>query len=473
MGASSLIEQVRCQLGVVGGAVRCDGAVAVTEACSLRQMLESRITDPRCRRGIRYRLASLLSVLIAGVACGYDSVLAIANAAAGWDQDVLAAHGVRINPVTGAYEAPSASTLTRLPACLDADELEAALSEWVACWALDPTTPARIARGGQQVRADQGTTNGAGGNRRRKPTAAAALARVNEAGHRQAAPGHPWLDPAVIVDSAHRPVRVALAVDGKERKLAKAGAKTKVHLLGALVHHLGALIGQDRVAKTEKTNEIKHFVPLLEPLPLTDVLITADAIHTQRTHARWLVEDNNAHYLLPVLGNQPGLYERVNALPWTDVPITAATVDVARGRIETRTIRLLSAPPDLDFPHARQIVLIERYVTIKKNRQWVNRNCEAVLYLTDLAHDQTSPADLLAHIRGHWGIEQLHWLRDVIWNEDKSTIRTGNAPQVMSTLTNLVITLFRLQGVTKIKAGTRLNAQKPHRPLQLLAFRPG
>ncbi len=146
---------------------------------------------------------------------------------------------------------------------------------------------------------------------------------------------------------------------------------------------------------------------------------------------------------------------------------------MARGRIETRTLRVLPAPPDLDFPHARQAVLIERYVTIKKNGQWVNRTCEAVLYLTDLTFDQTSPADLLAHIRGHWGIEQLHWLRDVIWNEDKSTIRTGNAPQVMSALTNLVITLFRLQGVTKIKAGGRRNAQKPHQPLQLLALRPG
>ncbi|MCA1675838.1 MAG: ISAs1 family transposase, partial [Actinobacteria bacterium] len=317
----------------------------------------------------------------------------------------------------------------------------------MARWALDPTTPARIARRDEQLRAGQGTTNRGGTKRKRKQTAAAAWARVNEAGHRQPAPDHPWLDPRVIVDSAHRPARVALAVDGKERKLAKAGAKTKVHLLGALVHHLGALIGQDRVAKTEKTNEITHFVPLLEPLPLTDVLVTADAIQTQRAHARWLIQDKNAHYLLPVLGNQPGLYKRLDALAWTDVPITAATIDVARGRIETRTLRVLPAPPDLDFPHARQVALIERYVTIKKNGQWVNRNCEAVLYLTDLAHDQTSPADLLAHIRGHWGIEHLHWLRDVIWNEDKSTIRTGNAPQVMSALTNLVITLFRLQGV--------------------------
>jgi hypothetical protein len=233
--ASSLIEQVRCQLGVAGGSVRSEDSLAATEACSLRQVLAARITDPRCRRGIRYRLTSVLSVLIAGVACGYDSFLAIANAAAGWDQDVLAAHGVRINPVTGAYEAPSASTLTRLSARLDADELEAALSAWVAGWALDPTTPAQIARRGEQARAGQGPKNRGGKKRKRKPAAAAALARVTEAGHRQAAPGHPWLDPGVIVDSAYRPARVALAVDGTQRTLAKAGAKIKVHLVGALV----------------------------------------------------------------------------------------------------------------------------------------------------------------------------------------------------------------------------------------------
>ncbi len=64
-------------------------------------------------------------------------------------------------------------------------------------------------------------------------------------------------------------------------------------------------------------------------------------------------------------------------------------------------------------------------------------------------------------------------IRDVVWHEDKSTIRTGNAPQVMSALTNLVITLFRLQGVTKIAEEPRRNAQDPRRALQLLALRPG
>ncbi len=262
-------------------------------------------------------------------------------------------------------------------------------------------------------------------------------------------------------------------MDGKERKLAKAGGKKKVHLLGAVTHVTGLVIGQDKVAKAGKANETTHFRPLLEPLPLADVVITADAMQATRENARWLTEDKDAFYLLPVLGNQPGLYAALDALDWENTPVAAATSEVNRGRVETRTLRVLPAPPEPGFPHAGQAILLERYVTIKKNGRWVMRNCEAVLYVTSLDAAQASPADLLAYARGHWKVEHLHWLRDVVWHEDKSLIRTGNAPQVMSALTNLVITLFRLQGVTKITEETRRNAQDPRRALKLLALRPG
>ena len=126
-------------------------------------------------------------------------------------------------------------------------------------------------------------------------------------------------------------------------------------------------------------------------------------------------------------------------------------------------------PPTADagFQDAEQALLIERYTTYKKKGQWHTR-AEAILYLTSLAADQTTPEDLLAHVRGHWRIEHAHWLRDVIWKEDKSLIRTGNAPQVWSAITNLVITLFRIHGVTSYTAETRRCAQDPRRALQLL-----
>ena len=50
--------------------------------------------------------------------------------------------------------------------------------------------------------------------------------------------------------------------------------------------------------------------------------------------------------------------------------------------------------------------------------------------MTSAAPDQAA-----AWIRGHWGIEnRLHWVHDVTFEEDRSTIRTGSAPQVMTTI---------------------------------------
>jgi predicted transposase YbfD/YdcC len=425
-------------------------------------VLAARLADPRKPRGIRHSLGSLVSVLVAGVACGYSGPLAIAGAAAGWDQEVLAAHGTRRNPRTGAHEPPSASTLGRLPALLDADELEAGLSAWVAPAALDPRLAARIA-----ARAAAGKAGGGKKKRRRKPPAGEALRETRADGWVRAAPGHPWLDPAVTGDPAHRPARPGVGVDGKERKLAKAGQNKKVHLLAAVTHIPGLVIAQDRVAKSGKANEITHFRPLLEPLPLDDVLITADAMQATRDNARFLREVKHAHFLWPVLGNQPKLQEQLNALPWETAPVAAATSEISRGRIETRTIRVLPAPAGTGFQDAEQAILIERYTTYKKKGQWLIR-AEAVLYITSLAVDQTTPEDLLAHVRGHWRVEHAHWLRDVIWKEDKSLIRTGNGPQIWSALTNLVITLFRIHGVTSYTEETRRCAQDPRRTFRLL-----
>jgi len=168
-----------------------------------------------------------------------------------------------------------------------------------------------------------------------------------------------------------------------------------------------------------------------------------------------------------VLGNQPSLSGTLNALPWEDTPVAAATSEISRGRIQTRTVRILPAPAGTGFEDARQALLIERYTTYKNKGQWHTR-AEAVLYITSLDADDVTPEDLLAHVRGHWRVEHAHWLRDVIWKEDKSLIRTGNGPQVWSALTNFAITLFRIHGVTSYTAETRRIAQDPRRALQIL-----
>jgi predicted transposase YbfD/YdcC len=431
---------------------------------SLREALEGRLADKRRPRGKRHPLLSLVSVAVAGTAAALCGPLAIAQAAARWDQEVLAAHGCWVSPRTGLRVAPSASMLDRLGRLLDPDEFEAALTAAVAALALDPAVPAAYAAHRAQRQREQEEKRK---KRKRKPPAAEAFREEREDGWFRPHPQHPWLDPAACGDPGHVPARQGVAVDGKERKGAKAGGNRKVHLLAAVTHAPGIVIAQDRVAKVGKANEISHFKPLLAPLPLAGTVITSDAMQANRDNSLFVRKVKDAHWLWPVLGNQPSLNETLNALDWENTPVAAATSETVRGRIETRTIRVLPAPADTGFEDAAQALLIERYVTYKKKGLWHTR-AEAVLYLTSLNADDTAPEDLLAHVRGHWRVEHAHWLRDVIWKEDKSLIRTGNGPQIWSALANLVITLFRIHGVTSYTAETRRIAQDPRRALQFL-----
>ena len=135
-------------------------------------------------------------------------------------------------------------------------------------------------------------------------------------------------------------------------------------------------------------------------------------MQANRDNALFLRAVKDAHYLWPVLGNQPNLNAELSALDWEDTPVTAATSEISRGRVETRTIRVLPAPDGTGFAGAQQAVLIERYVTCKKKGQWRTR-AESVPYLTSLAAADATPEDLLAFIRGHWRVEHAHWLRSL------------------------------------------------------------
>ncbi|MFE9633380.1 transposase [Streptomyces sp. NPDC006463] len=73
----------------------------------------------------------------------------------------------------------------------------------------------------------------------------------------------------------------------------------------------GRTMAQLRVP--DKTNEITCFAALLEPFDLAGVVVTADALHTQRAHARFLVDEKQAHYLLTVKANQPALHPALHS----------------------------------------------------------------------------------------------------------------------------------------------------------------
>ena len=396
----------------------------------------SEVPDPRDARGVRHRLPVVVGLALAAVLAGSASVYAIGQWIAGCSQKTLKAFGARVDPVTGRYVGPDEKTVRGLCARLDGDALDAAAGRWLQRRAL--------------AAARAKTRTGVRASRDRK-----ARRRAKAAGQRRRRKS---------ARGRHRPRLPQVAVDGKTSRGAKTPDRAAPHLLAALTC-TGVVLAQCQIAC--KSNEITAFVPLLTPLELTDHVVSADAMQTQRGHARWLRETKNAHFVFPVLDNQPTLFDRLDALNWADVPVTAWSMDDDRGRHELRTIQVLPVPPDLNFPHVAQVFLIERTVTVNGRTTH-----QAMLYITSLNGEQAGSADLLAYVRQHWGIEVLHWIRDVTYREDASRIRTGNTPRVMATLRNVSISLLRIHDTTNIAAALRHNARKNRRILKLLQLLP-
>ena len=96
----------------------------------------------------------------------------------------------------------------------------------------------------------------------------------------------------------------AIAIDGKTLKGAKDASGKQLHLMAAVLHKEGIVISQRSVDK--KTNEITEFQPLLNSLDLKDKVVTADALHTQVEHARYLKEDKEADYFFTAQLTQEG-----------------------------------------------------------------------------------------------------------------------------------------------------------------------
>jgi predicted transposase YbfD/YdcC len=214
--------------------------------------------------------------------------------------------------------------------------------------------------------------------------------------------------------------RLVIAIDGKTVRGAKNKGGKAPHLVAALAHGIGAVLGQ--VAVEEKSNEIPAVRDLLKAFAsLASAVITIDAMHTQHDTAQVILE-RGADYVMTVKANMPTLYKQLKKLPWPAVPAVSA-VSTDHGRRARRTIKAVLAPPWIEFQGAAQVAQLRRTVT-KKGKKTVEVAC---LITSDRDAD---PATLAARVRGHWHIEnKLHWVRDVTYLEDKSLVRTGNAPR--------------------------------------------
>ena len=359
------------------------------------------VPDPRKKKGLRHPLEAMLALTVVGLLCGQRSYTRIAK----W---------ARLHPALRnalgftAKQTPAASTFHYLYQRLDIDTLEKTLTQWT--------------------------------------TQTLASLRISTPD-----------------------LKGRLAIDGNQT-LGNSHTEDarRTHLLAAVFHELGIPVAE--CAVSEKTNEIPVSIELLKAFDVTGLVITTDALLTQRKFCQQILE-HQADYCLPVKANQKQLYEDIRDLfePFdeTDPPEvehrrfenlhaevgahleTYTHTEDAKGRITTRTLTASALLTEhIDWPGLQQVY---QYTTHQKSKKTAHVKCHVQYGITSLTPQRASAADLLKLRREHWTIEnKLHWIRDTVFQEDASCVRTGVLPQAMAALRNTAISVLRLTGHTKI-----------------------
>jgi len=396
----------------VSGSTVTGDLPAPPRVCSELLRRFGQVSDGRQEQGRVHPVAVVLALCAAAVVAGMASFTAIA----GWAGDVPA--DLLLTLYDRHSAPPSKATIWRVVTGADAAAVDAVIGAWL----------------------------------------------LAHAAARDAAAG----DVVVSESDQDTPALLAIMVDGKAVRGATDAEGNQTHLLAAATHDDALVLGQVEVGT--KSNEIPQFAPLLDTLTaagidLSHTVITADALHTQRAHAVYLHE-RGAGFVFTAKQNQPRLFAALDALPWTQTPIAVSVVDRAHGRITTRTIQVMPAPADLPFPHVEQVWLIERYVAALDGTP---SSAVAALGVTNLTAERAGPERLASLVRNHWGIEALHWLRDTVYREDNSTVRTRSGPRVMAGLRNLAVGAHHLAGRRDITEATREASRVMQRPFTILS----
>jgi predicted transposase YbfD/YdcC len=262
----------------------------------------------------------------------------------------------------------------------------------------------------------------------------------------------------------------ALALDGKDLRGSWSGDGRLV-LFSAMIHRGEAgdpvVVGQ--VAVPEGTNETTQVKALLDDMDIAGALVSADAAHTCAETARYLVADKNADYLLTIKGNRPSLLSAAADLGRELIGREPdhRTEERGHGRINRWTTWTTSTDESLGLPYTARLALIRRDVADLAGQPLSK---EIAFVITSRAH--LSAAEISAHTRRHWGIENLtHRPRDTIWREDDQQAYTGNGPRTMATFRNLALGLFAIHHITKIKQTVQAIGRNPLRAIPLITQR--
>ncbi len=123
-----------------------------------------------------------------------------------------------------------------------------------------------------------------------------------------------------------------------------------------------------------------------------------------------------------------------------------------KGREEIREISVYANLENID----KSWLGLKSIIKVKRTRETEKNFSEETHYYISSLNPRTSAKTFGKIIRNHWGIESYHYIKDVVFREDYSKIRTGNSPGNMSIMRNIAINIFRKNKINKITQTMRL-----------------
>lgn len=330
-------------------------------------------------------------------------------------------------------------------------------------------------------------------------------------------------EPGRLVGQGGQQAKQHVAIDGKTMRGTlghQASNQPGVHLLSVYEVQTGLVLAQRSVR--EKENEITAVKDFLDPLYVKDRVWTADAMHTQKTACQ-RIEQFGGKYLFFFKDNHPTarldlelFFQNPEASehPWG----VFSQTEKGHGRLTTRVVRTTTemntwfekewAGVSQTFQVIRTVKRRLRKVVeqdgagnpirsaTEKTREksvkqpgkatpskkgtgkkqtrkqviFVEETSQQVLYgLTNLTPAEASPETIATFLRNHWAIEnRLHWRRDVTFREDHSSVRVAGRPEALAALNNVVLALLDWLGEHTIPEHMRIFSVFPHLALELL-----
>ena len=211
----------------------------------------------------------------------------------------------------------------------------------------------------------------------------------------------------------------------------------------------GLVLGVNRW-ENQNRSEIHQAQDLIRNCPFKNKVFTLDALHCQKQTVQQIMASGN-QYLITVKKNQKKLYRALESVTHSQEPLSVSQEqEKSHGRIIKRHVSVFKSLDSLKSHWSG----IQSFIRVERWGKRGKKDCHQVAYYISSLWEN---AEVFASkIKGHWLIEnQLHWVKDVIFSEDNSSIRHNQARTNLSILQTLAINLFRLFGFSSITEGQR------------------